>query len=171
MESIFRLISAIANLFIIYERRCIQFLNLGPVHKRRRNNSNFRTTLERVIVIFAIIIGVIGFYFVVSNINSIISNSIKKNKNFSICMTKLEKLKKKYNIDEKIYKLAKRALIKEDFKKEVFDFVPMMISFPKSLKKKLKYDMYINMFGGFRFLKDLPMETVISIGNKMKEVV
>ena len=134
-------------------------------------NSNIRTTLERVIVIFAIIIGVIGFYFVVSNINSIISNSIKKNKNFTICMTKLEKLKKKYDIDEKIYKLAKRALIKEDFKKEVFDFIPMMVSFPKSLKKKLKYDMYINMFGGFRFLKDLPMETVISIGNKMKEVV
>lgn len=116
------------------------------------------------------IIGVIGFYFVVSNINSIISNTIKKNKNFTICMTKLEKLKKKYKIGDEIYRLAKRAIIKEEHKHEILNYIPLIKTFPKSLKKKLKYEMYINILGGFRFLKDLGMPAVISIGNKIKEV-
>lgn len=111
------------------------------------------------------IIGVIGFYFVVSNINSIISNTIKINMSFTSKISLLNKLKNKYNLDIRFYKMIRSSLIKEDYKRDVENFKPMFQKFPEYLRKELKYQMYLKVFGNFKVLLKLDKNVLNKIGD------
>ena len=111
------------------------------------------------------IIGVIGFYFVVSNINSIISSSIRINMAFTAKITQLSKLNKKYKLDPELFKMVRSSLINEDYKRDISNFKPMFKKFPKYLRKELKYEMYKKVFGNFRILLGLQKKVLNSIGD------
>jgi hypothetical protein len=126
--------------------------------------------MERLIAIFGMIIGVIGFYFVVSNINSIISNSIKRNMNFTSKITLLSNLRDKYKLKPKFYKMVRESLINEDYKEDITNFTPMLNKFPRYLQRELKYNMYLKIFGNFNLLRRLEKNILNAIGDKVKQV-
>lgn len=111
------------------------------------------------------IIGVIGFYFVVSNINSIISNTIKINMNFTAKISLLDKLQAKYKLNQRFYRMIRKSLIKEDYKRDVESFKPMFRKFPKYLRRELKYQMYLKVFGNFKILLKLDKNVLNKIGD------
>lgn len=128
------------------------------------------TTLEKSIAIFAMIIGVIGFYYVVSNINSIISSSIRINMAFSSKIMLLDKLNKKYKLDPVFFKMVRRSLIQEDYKRDISNFKPMFQKFPKYLRRDLKYEMYKKVFGKFKILLGLGKKVLNTIGDHVKNL-
>lgn len=116
------------------------------------------------------IIGVIGFYFVVSNINSIISNSIKMNMKFTSKITLLTQLRDKYKLKPRFFKMVRESLIKEDYKEDIQNFQSMFLKFPKYLRRELKYKMYLKVFGNFSLLRRLEKNILNAIGDKVKQV-
>jgi hypothetical protein len=116
------------------------------------------------------IIGVIGFYFVVSNINSIISNSIKNNMNFTAKITQLDKIRTRYKLNPNFFKMVRQSLIKKDYIQDIDNFKPMFNKFPNYLREELKYKMYLKMFGNFRILLRLEKHVLNKIGDCVKKV-
>lgn len=95
------------------------------------------------------IMGVIGFYFVLSDINSIISSTLQSEYNFSSRVTMLEKIQEKYKMDYKVYIQAKRTLFEEERETRVFNIQPFVERFPKFLQLELKYSIYSRDFKNF----------------------
>ena len=115
------------------------------------------------------LIGVVDFYFVLSNINSIISSTIKKDIEFAAKQTMLEKIQKKYMMDPKIYKNAKISLYEEEYRRDTFDLSPFFEKFPKSLREDLKFHVYSKLLFNFPFFRNLESEIINTIGDYLKE--
>lgn len=116
------------------------------------------------------IIGVIGFYFVVSNINSIISNSIKKQSLISLKKSFLYKINEKKKFKPKILEMISKQI--DDYNefhewKEVKKFLNV---FPKVYKRDLKYAFYKNLLRDFQFLKSFNKKIINSVGDCMTEL-
>lgn len=126
------------------------------------------TTLERVLVTFGIIMGVIGFYFVLSDINSVISTALKEDMNFSSRVTMLEKIQEKYQMNNKVYFKAKRTLFQEENQKGDIELRPFFQQFPRSLRQDLKYSVYSKNFELFAFTKYTEPLILNEIGDCMK---
>lgn len=122
-----------------------------------------------MIAIFGMIIGVIAFYFVVGDINTIISNSVVKGIQVSACMTKLEKIKKKYPISEKMYNDAKIALFNKS-SKGLNNVKTFLEHFPRSYQNKLKFHMYSKMFEHFKWLHNLSPNFLSRLGDDTREI-
>lgn len=116
------------------------------------------------------IIGVIGFYFVVSAITSYISDSINKTSNFAIRIENLRKLRKKYRLSDDLYRIGMASLIKNDISKDRSNFTEMLGKFPKTLKRELKYQMYSSLLKNFPVFKNLRMKMLNTIGDHLKKV-
>lgn len=125
--------------------------------------------MERVIAIFSMIIGVIVFYFVVSDINTIISNSVAKEIQVSACMTKLEKIKKKYPISSNMYKAAKLSLFNKNLNNLV-NTKGFLGHFPRSFENELKYHMYSKKFELFNWTQNVPSNFLGRLGDEIREV-
>jgi hypothetical protein len=132
--------------------------------------TNFRTTLEKSIAIFGILIGVVGFYFVISSINSVISERLHKNATFTNHINSLMKLKKKKGISEELYRVAISSIFRKDYKRNINNFNDMLNKFPKSLKKELKYKMNIHIFKNFKFVQKLSKKIVNTLGKHIKKI-
>lgn len=128
------------------------------------------TTLERLIVIVAIIIGVIAFYFVLSDINSIISSGIRYDVQFSMRITMLEKIQEKYHMQKSIYLEARRALFNEELHQDKLDLQPFFSHFPRSLRKTLKYSAYSRNFRKCYFSRYVDPLIINCIGDAAKSV-
>lgn len=117
------------------------------------------------------IIGVIGFYFVISNINSITSNSINQQRLISLQKSFLYKIHEEKKLKPQIFKIINKQIENaHDFKKRrtVTEFLNI---FPKVLKRELKYTFYKNyLFGNFQFLKNFEKKIINSIGDHMIQV-
>ena len=85
-------------------------------------------------------------------------------------LTILDKLKNRFTFNTAFYKMVRNCLINEEYKKNIHNFTPLIDSFPKLLKKDLKYTMYINILGNFRILKHLDKKIINTIGDNVKEV-
>jgi hypothetical protein len=125
--------------------------------------------MERVIAIFSMIIGVTAFYFVVSDINTIISNSVAKEIQVSACMTKLDKIKKMYPISSDMYKAAKLSLFNKNGK-QLINTKGFLEHFPRSFGNELKFHMYSKKFELFKWTRDLPPIFLGRLGDVIREV-
>jgi hypothetical protein len=114
------------------------------------------------------IIGVIGFYFIISAINSYISESIKNKSDLSLNISKLYELKKEYQLSENSFQIVQNSLFQNDVVKDKWNFTEMLNQFPKSLKEELKYKMHMSLLDNFEFIKDLKWKLVIELGESFK---
>jgi hypothetical protein len=116
------------------------------------------------------IIGVTAFYFVISDINTIISNSVEKRMKFSNCMTKLAKIQEKYTLSSTVLQKARKSIIdskpcsKMSWQKWFLD------QFPMSLQNDLKYHIYSKMFSYFEWSNRLSIKTLNLLGDSVREV-
>lgn len=116
------------------------------------------------------LIGVVGFYFIIGGITSIISHSLKKKAMFSIYIDNLLKIKKKYKISNNLYNVALGSIFRKDYKSKRENFDDFFSKFPKKLRTKLKYNMYKNMLKNFEFTKIISPKNLIMIGEKMRRI-
>ena len=116
------------------------------------------------------IIGVVSFYFVVSDINTIISNSVAKGIKVSSCMVKLEKIKELYPVSQKVYSQAKKSL----FGKQPLDLARdrrrFLDHFPKSFQNDLKFHIYSKQFKDFPWVPQLGLSVLGMLGDAVREV-
>jgi hypothetical protein len=113
------------------------------------------------------IVGVVGFYFLLSDINSIISNTIKKEIQFSAKLSMLEKVNENYQLTEETYKEAKQSLF-ELSENDKFNLDSFYDQFPLVLKEKLKYRVYSNMLEQFSIFHKLKPEQINTIGDSLQ---
>ena len=118
-------------------------------------------------MIVLMIIGVVGFYFLLSDINSIISNTIHKEIQFSARLAMLERVNNSYKLTEKTYKEAKQSLFEVE-KRVKFDLEVFYNQFPVILKEKLKYHVYSSMLNRFPIFHKLKPEQINHIGDSLQ---
>jgi hypothetical protein len=128
------------------------------------------STLERSIAIFGMIIGVTSFYFVISDINTIISNSVEKGMKFSFCMAKLEKIQKKYLLSNSVYKKARMSIFNSKPSTDASWKKWFLDQFPMYLQNELKYHIYSKMFSCFEWTSKLTSKTLNLLGDSIREV-
>ena len=113
------------------------------------------------------VIGVVGFYFLLSDINSIISNTVKKEILFSSKLAMLEKVHISYNLADKTYKEAKLSLYKQ-VDKENFDLDGFYSQFPIFIREELKFHVYSIMLKPFLIFQKLKMDQINRIGDSLQ---
>ena len=89
---------------------------------------------------------------------------------FSLKNTLLDKLNKKYKLDPIFFKMVRKSLIQEDYKRDISNFKPMFKKFPKYLRRELKYQMYLTVFGNFKILLGLEKKILNTIGDHIKSL-
>ena len=114
--------------------------------------------------------GVMGFYFVLSNINAVVSSTVRKDIEFAARLSMLEKIKKKYHVSEPLYKEAKISLYEDEFKVMDLNLQPFFSKFPISLREDLKYHLNVKKLNSFRVFRSLDRSILNSIGEKLKEI-
>ena len=130
------------------------------------------TTLERLISILGMLFGVISFTFVVSNINSILSEQYQKRNALEKNIMSLETLQKKYNFSEDLFHLSRKQIkMKMTSNTFIDDMESFLKVFPKNLKNDLQISMYGERLGQIDIFHGLNEETIISIGRKLTKII
>jgi hypothetical protein len=114
--------------------------------------------------------GVMGFYFVLSNINAVVSSTVRKDIEFAARLSMLEQIKKKYVLNEKVYKEAKISLYEDEFKPIQVNLTPFFSKFPISLRENLKYHMNIKKLRFFKMFEGLDRKVINSLGKHIKTI-
>lgn len=115
-------------------------------------------------------VGVVGFYFVIGAITSIISNSIAKHTAFNNHINSLRKLKKKHGISENLYCIALQSILRKDYKRKRENFADFIAKFPKTLKTELKHQMYRSIFRRIGLAAKLSAKNLIAVGDCIRQV-
>lgn len=120
---------------------------------------------------FAMVIGVVGFYFVVSDINTIITNSILKNSKLTKKYTLLLKIQEQYEIDKYYIEKAQKALLKKkEIEKDFLEWKDFINYFPEIYSKYLKYEIYISKFKNFKNISKMKKRELNILGDKITEI-
>lgn len=127
--------------------------------------------MERLITILAMLLGVVSFTFVVSNINSIISQNKKKVKMNSKNLIHLEKIQKKYHISEELVSMAKKEINGTTYAQNQESFMEMIAKFPKGLQNDLHVNMYRKKLESINMFKNLPPEVTIMLGHALTSII
>lgn len=117
------------------------------------------------------IIGVISFTFVVSNINSILSQNNKKASEQSKNIIFLEKMKVKHGLSVELIEMAKNEIRNRNNQNKSLDFSEMINNYPANLKNELYFSMYSLKLKKIKFFKDLPPEVVAVLGQALTPIV
>jgi hypothetical protein len=117
------------------------------------------------------ILGVISFTFVVSNINTILSQSNKKNKKKGKCLIYLEQIRKKYNLSKEAVNMVKNEVVKgiKDFSPEDVDKIPKY--FPPKIKTELYLSMYKDKLKKIKIFKPLSDDVLITLGHAITPII
>lgn len=117
--------------------------------------------------IFIMLVGVNMFYFLVSNINSIISESIAEERLLNHKYNLLFKLMSKYQISGDLVKGAKNSIDNNssDFKLKTFSR-----EFNDTIRRELDYSYFWPVLGKFSSLKYLRQDIFSTIGMNLKKV-
>lgn len=110
-----------------------------------------------------------GFYFVLSNINAVVSNAIQKDIVFSSKLSMLEKIQTKYILTEGVYKDAKISLYEDEFKVQPLDLDSFFCKFPSSIREDLKYNVNFKKLSMFPLLQDLDRSIMNTLGDCLTE--
>ena len=126
--------------------------------------------MERVIAIFAMIMGVISFTFVVSNINSIISQQKKKQAHQQKNLMYLNRIHEKHGLSKELIKTTKNIIFKNIQVCRIENVDDFFKVYPKSIKTELQLSMYKENMSQIEFFQDLPDEIMITIGRALKPI-
>lgn len=130
-----------------------------------------RSTLERALTIVAMLLGVVSFTFVVSNINSIISQNKKKNMQEAKSEIFLDQMQKKYNLSNDLICMAKSEVSKSMDTVNMENFKNMISSFPKNLRNELYLSMFRDRLSKINIFKMLPDEVIITLGKVLTPII
>lgn len=117
------------------------------------------------------IVGVIFFTFVVSNINSIISQNNKKHIYQEKNLLYLDKANREYEFSESIMSLAKNSLKKNNGIPVLEKVEDLLRVFPKNLKKKLQLCIYRKKLRKIKFFMGLHSDILIALGQSLYTVI
>lgn len=115
-------------------------------------------------------VGVMGFYFVLSDINAVVSNAIRKDIEFSARLSMLEKIQIKYQLQPQIYKNAKMSLYEDEFRVDTLDFDFFYSKFPISLREDLKFHVNSQKLSQFCIFKDLDRKIMNRLSECLQEM-
>lgn len=116
------------------------------------------------------IIGVISFYFVISDINTIISNSVAKGMKLSSRLTKLEKIRQQYILSPQLCQKARVSIFQPRAFSEESSQDWFLAQFPKSLQNQLKFHIYSKLFSFFDWTLSLSPTTLSLLGDVVHQV-
>jgi hypothetical protein len=112
-------------------------------------------------------VGVVGFYFLLSDINAIISEAVNKEMQFSSKLSMLEKVNESYKLSQETYKEAKISLY-QLADSSCVDLPFFYRQFPLKIREELKYAVYNDMLVQFPLFHKLKMEQINRIGDALK---
>ena len=113
----------------------------------------------------------ISFTFVVSNINSIISQNHKNASQRSKNIIFLEKMRLKYGLSFELIEMIKKEVNKPTQKFHSENFDDLVDRFPVKLKNLLLYNMFKYRLQKINFFKDLPAEMLVALGQALTPIV
>ena len=117
------------------------------------------------------IFGVISFTFVVSNINSILSQTYRAERERSKNLIILESIKEKYDFSPELIEVVKMQINKPVPTISSDNFQPTIKIFPTGIKNELLYSMYKDSLNQITFFKDLPPEIINVLGQALTPIV
>lgn len=123
--------------------------------------------MERALVILIMLIGVNLFYFLVSNITTLISKKIKEQRMIKYKLRLLFGLMIKYKIPSSLIRSAKYAL---DLEKKDINLRRFSTNFGGALKRDLDYFYFWPVLKKFPFFSPLRKDIIASIGPNLKKV-
>ena len=112
------------------------------------------------------IIGVFGFFILLSDIHSIVSNKVKKKIHISSKLCILKKLNSTIHLTEGTYKKAKSSLYNRTEAKK-FDLQIFYSHFPVRIQKDLKFHVHSLLFRQFQLFNNLSKEQINRIGDSL----
>lgn len=114
--------------------------------------------------------GVMGFYFVLSNINAVLSSAIREDVQFAARLSMLERLHKKYTLDAPTYKRAKMSLYEQETNSARVNLEPFLSNFPSLLRGHLKFHWNAHKLSQFGLFSGLGRALVKTLGNTFQEL-
>ena len=130
-----------------------------------------RTTMERLITIVVMLLGVVSFTFVVSNINSIISQNKKKVKLKSKNLICLENIQRDHKLSDHMISMIKKEIKRTQDIVSLEQFKEMILKFPKKMQDELFLGMFHKSLTSINMFKSLPNEVLILLGKSLKSVI
>ena len=115
-------------------------------------------------------VGVMGFYFVLSDIHAVVSNAIRKDIEFSSRLSMLEKIQIKYKLNPGVYKKAKMSLYMDEFKVATLDYDFLFSKFPTSLRQDLKFHVNSQKLRPFPLFKNLERKSMNILADALMEM-
>lgn len=112
-------------------------------------------------------VGVVGFYFLLSDINSIISSTVLKEMQFSTKLDMLETVNKNYQLHRATYREARESLYRLSEQDE-FDLKTFYSHFPFHLKEDLKFHVYSQMLSQFPLFHKLDADQINRICDSLQ---
>jgi CRP-like cAMP-binding protein len=117
------------------------------------------------------LLGVVSFTFVVSNINSIISQNKKKVKEQAKNLIFLEKMQKKYNLSNELIRMANREVSISNRKFNMDNFQGMIKYFPPNLRNELYLSIFKRKLKHINIFTKLPDEVIITLGQALTPII
>jgi hypothetical protein len=113
--------------------------------------------------------GVMGFYFVLSDINAVVSDTVRKDIEFSARLSMLEKIQVKYKLKDEVYKEAKMSLFEDEFRVVNLDLGLFFSKLPSFLREDLKFKVNSLKLKPFPIFKNVERSILNSLGNCLTE--
>ena len=117
------------------------------------------------------IVGVVFFTFVVSNINSIISQKNKKDLIQEKNMLYLERANREYKFSNSIMCMAMSSVKKNQGIVQLENIEDLLRVFPKNLKKQLQMSVYEKKVSKINFFNGLHPDILIALGQCLYKVM
>ena len=114
------------------------------------------------------VVGVIAFYFVVANIDTICKEQDSPEEQVKKSLLNLQQYTP---VQVKNSKLLNSFFVKNDDTTLVKDFETLFKQFPESYTCQMKHTMHSYILKNFQILKDVKRDTIRQIGEKIDEVV
>lgn len=130
-----------------------------------------RTTLERLFTILAMVLGVVSFTFVVSNINSIISQNKKQIRMKAKNLICLAKIKEDLKLSDELINMATKEISQSTHEISAESFKEMIIKFPREQQKKLFYCMYREKLHSINMFRVLSPDVIILLGQVISSII
>ena len=109
--------------------------------------------------------GVLIFYILIGNMNSMISVSIRKELAINKNITRLDKIGKLYSFEKNFLKSIHVELLADRRRLGKEDFFKVFRQLPSILRKELKFHMYINDIGYFPLFTQVNLDTICQLGD------
>jgi len=113
------------------------------------------------------VVGVVGFYFLLSDINAVISEALNKEARFSAKLSMLEKVNIRYKLSPDTYKEARASLFRLADRTKL-DLLFFYGCFPTHIREELKHAQYSAELAQFPLFRKLKPEQLNRIGDALQ---